>query len=698
MIITEYKEDFLEDIRNNASINETSPEEEFIRKVLLLLEELHELNNPYDTNFQKKGTNNRIMQFDGYGFDESDKSLSLIISDFQDTTELPKLINSRIDTLYNRMLSFLEEVYNDTLYKFFDSSDEILKIGNEIKRRIFLDGNTGFIDESIEKIKLFIITNAEISDLVKKIAKDDFHGIKVDVNLYGIERFYQIALSGMEKESIVIDTNNYDLIDGIPCVLAEMTGNKDYDAYLAIVPGKFLSDVYYDYGSRLLEGNVRAFLSTRGNINKGIRRTILTEPEKFFTYNNGIATTAKTVVLKHTSKGSFITQIEDLQIINGGQTTASLTSSMVKDKNQLKDIFVPMKLTVVKNDKYDDMISNIARYANSQNKVTVADMFSNHRFHIVFENLAEKVMAPPTNNFVHPTIWFYERSRGKYEQKQFKLITKSEKEKFQRKYPKQQVVKKEELAKYYNTITGKPHIVSLGAMKNMVAFAKEIELIWNKNKESVNEYFFKKAICSAIIFRTADTIIYKMDWYEKGGYKANIVTYTIAKIIDSIPLGYSLNYDMIWRQQDISNAFRKEIDNVGSLTQSFILDSKGMIVTEYAKKEETWNKFRNIKYKLNFEFLNELVPLETIKDKEKIAKKDEKVSTQVSDEIEVANLGSSFWKKFIQESLKYEEFSPYDKSLLLVATLVDTKLPTPKQSKEIMKIKRKMEDLGVVVI
>src|SRR5690606_10761122 len=142
---------------------------------------------------------------------------------------------------------------------------------------------------------------------------------------------------------------------------------EDYDAYLSIIPGKLLSDIYWEYGSRLLEGNVRAFLSIKGKVNKAIRKTIKDEPGKFFTYNNGIACTAKKIILSKDNKK--ITNIADLQIINGGQTTASLTTAWSKDKVSLDNIFVPMKITVIKSDEYDEMIQNISKFANSQNKV-----------------------------------------------------------------------------------------------------------------------------------------------------------------------------------------------------------------------------------------------------------------------------------------------------------------------------------------
>lgn len=130
-----------------------------------------------------------------------------------------------------------------------------------------------------------------------------------------------------------------------------------------------------------------------------------------------------------------------MQIINGGQTTASLSSAYLKDKLSLDNIFVPMKVTVVKaSEDYDGMIQNIAKFANSQNKVTDADLFSNHPFHRAFEDLSKKILCPAKPGSLYGTYWYYERSRGKYEQELFKLQKKSERDNFFKKYPKDQVI------------------------------------------------------------------------------------------------------------------------------------------------------------------------------------------------------------------------------------------------------------------
>lgn len=143
---------------------------------------------------------------------------------------------------------------------------------------------------------------------------------------------------------------------------------------MAIVPGQFLADIYKKHNASLLEANVRSFLKFNGGVNKGIRGTILNEKSRFFTYNNGISTTAKSIELENNPvHGLMITSFTDLQIINGGQTTATLAATNIKNGADLSGIFVQMKLTVLKNDD-PELIRNIATYANSQNKVKTADL------------------------------------------------------------------------------------------------------------------------------------------------------------------------------------------------------------------------------------------------------------------------------------------------------------------------------------
>lgn len=595
------------------------------------------------------------------------------------------------------MINFLQEAYDEKLNQYFDMTDSLLFTGRDIGRRMHVDYVKLDDDTSIDKVKLIIVTNKRLSERIKTLPSDDFNGKKVEVNVWSLTRLYELYESGREKEPIIIETNKYG-IEGIPCIKAEMSGNLDYDAYLAIVPGKFLHEIYYEHNSRLLEGNVRAFLSNRGKINKGIRLTIKNEPTKFFTYNNGIACTASQITLSE--DGHMIVAMEDLQIINGGQTTASLTSAVLKDKMSLDNIFVPMKLTVVKNDDYDTMIQNISKYANSQNKVKDSDLFSNHPFHRTFEALAKRIQAPAHGEAVNNTMWYYERSRGKYEQEQFKFTKKSERENFVKKYPKNQVIKKEELSKYFTCAELlRPDQVSKGPEKCMSFFAEKIDEKYQKSPESFNDQFFKNCICYTILFKTTDKIVHKSDWYISETYtKPGVVAYTISKLLSSIPSGYCLDYNMIWRKQELYPSLNAEIERLAHMTFDYVqkLGGNGM---EHFKKEETWKLFKSASYKPSRDFLDDLINSEVIESQSRSETKENKLSKKLDIETEIIMAGETYWEGLIKEGLNRHLLSTTEIDLLRVAARVQKtgKIPSPKQCQWIWKIRTKLEDAGVLV-
>ena len=692
----EFRNEYLEDVRINAQIDGTMPDEFFFSDALEKLSSMGELVDPRIKPTQKRCRNNRIMSFDAYCFDESDKSVVLVSNDFKDTADAT-LTKTEIDTIKARMLNFLQEAYDEKLGVYFDITDEMLAVGRDIGRRMKIDYVDIENDNSINQIKLYIITNKLLSEKVTSFRSEDFLGKKVELNVWSIKRFFDLYQSGRDREPIVIDTEKYG-VEGIPCIKAEMSGSLDYDAYLAIVPGQFLHNIYYEHGSRLLEGNVRSFLSNRGKINKGIRETIRKEPTKFFTYNNGIACTAAKISLSE--DGRFITSMEDLQIINGGQTTASMTSAVLKDKLPLDNIFIPMKLTVIKNDDYDTMIQNISRYANSQNPVKEADLFSNHPFHRTFETLSKKVAAPIYGDNVNNTFWYYERSRGKYEQEQLKFVRKSEKDAFFRKYPKSQVIKKEELAKYFTCgELLRPDIVSKGSAKCMSFFAEYIDEKYQKNPEYFNDEFYRMAICFVILFRTTDKIVNKSEWYNVGGYKLNIVPYTISKLIQSIPKGYCLDYDLIWKKQQLYPSLNAQIEKIARITNEFIQKSNGIIVTEYCKKEDTWKKYKDVSISLDKSFLDGLASKEIIESKIQSSIKEKKLEKDVNCMVEVYNLGSTYWTNLLAEGMKRHILSPTEMDLLKLAVAYadGKKFPSDKQAKLIWKIREKLDQAGVLI-
>ena len=200
----------------------------------------------------------------------------------------------------------------------------------------------------------------------------------------------------------------------------------------------------------LLEQNIRTFLQFRGNINKGIRDTILREPHMFMAYNNGISATAESVKLNNDNNA--IVSIKDFQIVNGGQTTASIFQTRRKFKNaDIDSVCVQLKLTVISDAaKKPEIVSRISRFANTQNKVSEADLSSNHPFHIEIENLSRKTWTTPSPG-KNQSRWFYERARGQYNDELSKIDKPADQKKWLIRNPKTQQFAKEDLAMFYNT-------------------------------------------------------------------------------------------------------------------------------------------------------------------------------------------------------------------------------------------------------
>ena len=215
---------------------------------------------------------------------------------------------------------------------------------------------------------------------------------------------------------------------------------------MTVIPGEVLAEIYRRHGSRLLEGNVRTFLGRTGRVNKGIASTIAKEPTKFFAFNNGIATTASAITIGEKKGSHVLTSATDLQIVNGGQTTASLAAAL-RDKSLTSGmVFVPMKLSVVTPTVGMDLIPQISRFANSQNSIRPSDFFANHEFHRRMEEMSRRILAPSVAGSQIQTHWYYERARGQHLNDQAGM-TSAQRNQFLLLNPRKQLIRKTDLAK-----------------------------------------------------------------------------------------------------------------------------------------------------------------------------------------------------------------------------------------------------------
>ncbi len=516
----------------------------------------------------------RGMHANGYYVGQDEDSLDLFVSIFNQQSPPVNVTKSQITTIFGQAENLFEKAI-DGHYSLMEESSEAF----DMFQRIYELRN------SFAKVRIFLVTDgvANSANFLSKKLKN----ISISFHIWDIQRMFQFRNSGKKFEPIEIDFLK-EFNTSIAC-LPMMDPISDYKGYLAVIPGAILSEIYNKYGARLLERNVRSFLQVRGNVNKGIRHTILNEPHRFFAYNNGISATADEIVFTKNPDGSTgITKIRNLQIVNGGQTTASLYHTQTKDKASLAGIYVQAKISVIPEEFIDTIVPLISRFANSQNKVGDADFYANDPFHIKIEELSRITWAPPVDGLNKMTKWFYERARGQYLDAKSRKGTPAGMRQFENESPKSQMFTKTDLAKFENTWNQLPHYVSLGSQKNFNHFCVKLK---ERGRAEINIEFFHKLIAKAIIFRRAEKIISKMNY---GGYRANIVTYTIAWIAQHS--SQKIDLLLIWKAQDIPTALEDAIRIVSKDVNGIITNPpNGKNVTEWCKRKECWESISKIK-------------------------------------------------------------------------------------------------------
>jgi hypothetical protein len=461
---------------------------------------------------------------------------------------------------------------------------------------------------------------------------------------------------------------------------AYSNGSTEYQSYLTVLRGDQLAAIYERWGVRLLEQNVRVFLQARAKVNKGIRNTLDNEPGMFFAYNNGISATAEAVETSSSAGRLLITKLKDLQIVNGGQTTASIHVASRKKEADLSNVFVQVKLTIVPPACAMEVVPKISQFANSQNAVSAADFFANHPYHVRMEQFSRRLLAPSPDGTFGESKWFYERARGQYLDAMASL-TSRQKTKFQIEYPKSQMFTKTDLAKFLNSWREIPHIVSQGAQKNFAEFAKFIATAWAPDSEGLdfNETYYRHAIAKAIVFREAEKLVTEQPWYQ-GGYRANIVVYAIAKLASDVErVERSVDFDAIWKAQRVSDCLRQTLAIASKAVNEVITDTDGN-VTEWAKQQACWYRVERLKIEWPGCLSNELITREELREKSESAKKDQKVLNGIAAQSVVVSAGSSLWREVRSWGLSKGHLAQKDAEILEIAATMEKRIPSEKQS------------------
>lgn len=709
MDIKEYREEFMASIHEDACGQGNTDQDQFVLDFLKRLEDNQEILNATAYSCLMNGSSKRKMGFDAYAYSEADSAIVLLISDYTYDKE-SALTNTDIDALYNKMKYFIEDAYNNRIKDFCDPSDELIDIAQDFREKIGYAENT-----EVSAFKFYIITNKTLSNRVKSIEKDDLLGKPTILEVWTLERFFEL-LKNSKNERVSFKCSDWG-VDGIQCIKANVSSCNYFDSYMGVVPGILLAKLFKRYTSSLLEGNIRCFLSARGKINKSIKATIVGQhPENFFTYNNGIAVVSNGITLSEDER--TITAFDGFQIVNGGQTTASLTNAYISGNvpyGNLEKIYVPMKLTVLnfdineddtdeirqeKTDRYNKIVYDISKCSNWQNPTSETDFFSNDPFHRIMEELSllKENESPVKISGLYGTYWYYERSKNKWEQKTFNM-KKSERDAWRKRHPKNQVITKEKFGMYYNTIDLLPHHVCEGGVKNMKPFAKTVIEIMEERRNDVNSFFFRKYVCVKIIYDETDRIISSANWYPKGGYKAMYVPYTISKIVSVLPKNKEIDWTRIWRYQKIYESLARQIEIVAYKTFLFLQKiSNGGNERSFAVKETTWAKYRSETLVLNEDFINDLIDSQEFKDEAKSESKAAKFKDQVDLYAKVQALGGAYWEDVYNDLERQRLLKPGERDVVkkMADYLKRGFILSDGQVRQLWKIVEKIEDTDYI--
>lgn len=609
----------IQDIRSTQLSDEEGGTQEqiFTQWTLDLLGDTGETENARACYDEKAlGTKNQ-HKINGYAISENYETLDLFITIYRGREEIHRISKDEIETAYKRITNLFRKAIYSEYSNDLEESSEIFQFARTLS-------NSKELKENLVRVNAIVITDG----LYSAAARDnlDVSGYPIYYRTIDLEYLSNIA----EKSHMPIEINFASEGFNIPCI-SSPNDNSECESYLAIIPGSTLAIIYERFGARLLEQNVRSFLQFTGKINNGIRRTIMTEPHMFLAFNNGIAATAEQVIIgvDPYSGGHVISAVKDLQIVNGGQTTASIYHTWKKDRADITGIQVQIKLSVIRDrNQLATIVPRIAEYANTQNKVSISDLSSNKPFHIEIEKLSRSIFTPHRNDGSIQTRWFYERTRGQYKNARLKDgFTAGRAKAFDFKNPKSQVFTKEDLAKFENTyrekIDGKkivsgPFTVVKGNQKNYIQFITQVG-------DRPDSIYFEDMIAKGLLFRSAEKI-YGVKPNSIGDMRYVTVPYSISYL--GHKTGYRLDLFKIWRNQSISSELGILLFSLMEKVEAFIKEkAPGSLYGEWAKKEECWKQLRDADLNADFSVIsNDL-------EENRSTNKRKKMSSDDSDEI-----------------------------------------------------------------
>jgi hypothetical protein len=567
MNLQEFASEFTQNILLTAEDQERSPDEVFTEEALDYLRLSGEVIEPQYSPYRSKG-----VRIDAYDYDDETLTLDLFTSDFDPDPTSLKISNTEVQDSLKRTLAFWTAAAAGKING--GEGEEIPELLELIRQDMTY----------IQNVRVFLMTN-RISSAETLPSFQPKDGPAFTCELWDVERLFQQYQINAGKQTIVVDLLR-DYQFKLECLRADDISGK-YNAYLAILPASVLAQIYRRHKQGLLERNVRTFLQFKVDTNRGIRDTAGKAPDMFFAYNNGISTTAARVETMQEDGRTYITRIEDWQIVNGGQTTASLYTASADKTIDLSKVFVQLKVCeIIAEDEAESIIPKISQFANKQTAIKTSDFSSNGSYHVSLEKLSRSEVVPATNGLKSGLKWYYERTRGQYLDEEARQEGLAAKRKFNKSYPKSQKFSKVDVAKYEMSWRQKPFEVSKGAEKNYQLFDRELAIV----TQEVTQQAYHELIARALLFKQIDR---QVQVRKLGGYKANMVAYILSWL--AYKSNGNLDLEKIWQEQAVPEPLRELINQMIDPVWSHITNPPAAVsnIGEWCKKPECWRSLKD---------------------------------------------------------------------------------------------------------
>jgi hypothetical protein len=588
----QFYSEFFEIVTEQSNENETSVETELTKSIIDYVIENGEALAPEICECQSNPANEKLTgryKLNAFDYSESTGILDLFGTVYYEGKD-PSLSQGAAERTVNELSCFLRlSIEGQESKRAYGDDSDVRDVMDMIKEE--------YDSKHIELIRIFVLSNG-----FKAVELDDWEDgefrknstsnyiIPIEYHFWDMEEVFKAEQARHNNQEIIINLEN-DYQTKLECIEAfdEKNGIK---SYLTIMPAIILARIYSKYKVRLIDQNVRNFLGGKIKVNSEMAKTISETPELFFSYNNGISSTAADVIVRTDEAGrKYISTIRNWHIVNGGQTTSTIYNAFKKKgmEDNLQKAYVSVKVSEVPQvvgQNIKNLVSDIAKYANSQTKIKDSDLSANAPYMLDLEYQSRNEQATDANG--RTSFWYFERLRGQFltEKSMAGGVGTQKQKRFEEERPQSQRFSKSDVAKWEMAWNEKPYDACKGAE---VCFDKYWKII-KDNTPKVDEQYFHSIVAKSIIYKRVNSILIARG---NKGHAAIIASYTLALL--SLRSQKKLNLDYIWQNQNVHNDLIPVIEEcIKAVSEQLrIMATQDKNPQTESKKVDFWNNIQN---------------------------------------------------------------------------------------------------------